>query len=167
MESLPRLRSILLTTLEPQNNIDEQELFDLLVLHRRNLVNLYLSPPSDDERRELQSGTYPFIPGSQTWLMPFTHKANALWTVNNCPSTMTLQPRLSTSPASSPARSVTSPDSCNMSSRTTPILALSTSWRKLSLNTTEDDAIWPTLSDSFSRQQRWPVLRVLPLSMVA
>ncbi|KAH9064457.1 nucleoporin Nup186/Nup192/Nup205 [Lactarius vividus] len=57
MESLPRLRSILLTTLEPQNNIDEQELFDLLVLHRRNLINLFdVSPPSEDERRELQSG---------------------------------------------------------------------------------------------------------------
>jgi len=59
MESLSRLRSILLTTLEPQNNnVDEQELFDLLVLHRRNLINLFdVSPPSDDERRELQSGT--------------------------------------------------------------------------------------------------------------
>ena len=58
MESLPRLRSILLTTLEPQNNIDEQELFDLLVLHRRNLIDLFdINPPSEDERRELQSGT--------------------------------------------------------------------------------------------------------------
>ena len=58
MESLPRLRSILLTTLEPQNNIDEQELFDFLVQHRRNLIDLfYVNPPSEDERRELQSGT--------------------------------------------------------------------------------------------------------------
>src|ERR1700691_363432 len=60
MESLPRLRSILLTTLDPQNNIDEQELFDLLVLHRRNLVNLfYVNPPSETDKRELQSGPYP------------------------------------------------------------------------------------------------------------
>ena len=58
MESLPRLRSILLTALDPQNNIDEQELFDLLVLHRRSLINLFdVNPPSEDERRELQSGT--------------------------------------------------------------------------------------------------------------
>jgi nuclear pore complex protein Nup205 len=65
MESLPRLRSILLTTLDPQNNIDEQELFDLLVLHRRNLINLFdVNPPSDDERRELQSGTLPMFFGS-------------------------------------------------------------------------------------------------------
>ncbi|KAF8272691.1 nucleoporin Nup186/Nup192/Nup205 [Lactarius quietus] len=57
MESLPRLRSILLTALEPQNNIDEQELFDLLVLHRRTLIDLFdINPPSEHERRELQSG---------------------------------------------------------------------------------------------------------------
>lgn len=59
MESLTRLRSALLGTLEPQNPVDEQELFDLLVLHRRNLVNVFdTKPPSEDERNELQSGTY-------------------------------------------------------------------------------------------------------------
>jgi hypothetical protein len=59
MESLTRLRSALLSTLEAQNTIDEQELFDLLVLHRRNLVNLFdTKPPSEDERKELQSGAY-------------------------------------------------------------------------------------------------------------
>jgi hypothetical protein len=58
MESLTRLRSALLGTLEAQNTIDEQELFDLLILHRRNLVNLFeAKPPSEDERKELQSGT--------------------------------------------------------------------------------------------------------------
>jgi len=57
MESLTRLRSVLLSALEAQNTIDEQELFDLLVLYRRNLVNLFnTKPPSEDERRELQSG---------------------------------------------------------------------------------------------------------------
>jgi nuclear pore complex protein Nup205 len=57
MESLTRLRSLLLNALEAQNAIDEQELFDLLVLHRRNLVNLFnTKPPSEDERKELQSG---------------------------------------------------------------------------------------------------------------
>jgi hypothetical protein len=72
MESLPRLRSNLLTTLDPQNNIDEQELFDLLVLHRRNLINLFdVNPPSEQERRELQSGTLPILFGS-TRLIPFT-----------------------------------------------------------------------------------------------
>jgi nuclear pore complex protein Nup205 len=59
MESLTRLRSALLGTLEAQNTIDEQELFDLLVLHRRNLVNVFeTKPPSEDERKELQSGAY-------------------------------------------------------------------------------------------------------------
>jgi nuclear pore complex protein Nup205 len=59
MESLTRLRSALLGTLEAQNTIDEQELFDLLVLHRRNLVNLFdAKPPSEDERKELQGGAY-------------------------------------------------------------------------------------------------------------
>jgi hypothetical protein len=59
MESLTRLRSALLGTLEAQNTIDEQELFDLLVLHRRNLVNLFdTKPPSEDERKELQGGAY-------------------------------------------------------------------------------------------------------------
>ena len=72
MESLPRLRSILLTTLDPQNNIDEQELFDLLVLHRRNLINLFsVNPPSEDERRELQTGTLSMSLGS-TRLTSFT-----------------------------------------------------------------------------------------------
>jgi len=59
MESLTRLRSALLATLEAQTTIDEQELFDLLVLHRRDLVNLFdTKPPSEDERKELQSGAY-------------------------------------------------------------------------------------------------------------
>lgn len=59
MESLTRLRSALLGTLEAQKTIDEQELFDLLVLHRRNLVNVFdTKPPSEDERKELQSGAY-------------------------------------------------------------------------------------------------------------
>lgn len=57
MESLTRLRSVLLSALEAQNTIDEQELFDLLILHRRDLVNLFnTKPPSEDERKELQSG---------------------------------------------------------------------------------------------------------------
>ncbi|KAH9982000.1 nucleoporin Nup186/Nup192/Nup205 [Russula compacta] len=57
MESLTRLRSALLGTLEAQNAIDEQQLFDLLVLYRRNLLNLFdMKPPSEDERKELQSG---------------------------------------------------------------------------------------------------------------
>jgi nuclear pore complex protein Nup205 len=65
MESLVRLRSILLGALEAQNSIDERELFDLLVLHRRNLVNLFdIQPPSEDERKELQSGTYLTLFGS-------------------------------------------------------------------------------------------------------
>ena len=42
--------------------IDEQELFDLLVLHRRNLVSMFETKPprapSEDERKELQSGAY-------------------------------------------------------------------------------------------------------------
>jgi hypothetical protein len=59
MESLIRLRSILLGALEAQNSIDERELFDLLVLHRRNLINLFdVQLPSEDERKELQSGAY-------------------------------------------------------------------------------------------------------------
>ena len=59
MESLTRLRSALLGTLEAQNAIDEQQLFDLLVLYRRNLVNLFdTKPPCEDERKELQSGAY-------------------------------------------------------------------------------------------------------------
>jgi hypothetical protein len=66
MESLTRLRSALLGTLEAQNTIDEQELFDLLVLHRRNLVNLFdTNPPSQDERKELQGGAC-FIPLTAT-----------------------------------------------------------------------------------------------------
>ncbi|KAI0289640.1 nucleoporin Nup186/Nup192/Nup205 [Russula brevipes] len=57
MESLIRLRSALHGTLEAQNAVDEQELFDLLVLHRHDLVNLFdVKPPSEDERKELQSG---------------------------------------------------------------------------------------------------------------
>jgi hypothetical protein len=59
MESLIRLRSILLGALEAEKTIDERELFDLLVLHRRNLVNLFnVRPPSEDERKELQKGAY-------------------------------------------------------------------------------------------------------------
>jgi hypothetical protein len=59
MESLIRLRSALHGTLEAQNTVDEQELFDLLVLHRHNLVNVFdVKPPSEDERKELQSGAY-------------------------------------------------------------------------------------------------------------
>ncbi|KAH9976638.1 nucleoporin Nup186/Nup192/Nup205 [Lactifluus volemus] len=57
MESLIRLRSILLGALEAEKTIDERELFDLLVLHRRNLVNLFdVRQPSEDERKELQRG---------------------------------------------------------------------------------------------------------------
>ncbi|KAI9512151.1 nucleoporin Nup186/Nup192/Nup205 [Russula earlei] len=57
MGSLTRLRSALLGALEAQNTIDEQELFDLLVLHRQNLVNLFdTKPPCEDERKELQNG---------------------------------------------------------------------------------------------------------------
>jgi hypothetical protein len=59
MESLARLRSALLGTLEAQNPVDERELFDLLVLHRRNLVNVFdTKTPSEDERKELRSGAY-------------------------------------------------------------------------------------------------------------
>lgn len=62
MESLTRLRSALLGTLEAQNTVDEQELFDLLVLHRRNLINVFeTKPPSEDERKELQSGAYSIL----------------------------------------------------------------------------------------------------------
>lgn len=73
MESLTRLRSAILGTLEAQNNIDEQELFDLLVLHRRNLVNVFdTRPPSEDERKELQSGAFfVLFKGAQTnFFMP-------------------------------------------------------------------------------------------------
>lgn len=49
MESLSRLRSALLGVLEAQNATDEQELFDLLVLHRRALVSVFdTKPPSED-----------------------------------------------------------------------------------------------------------------------
>ncbi len=59
MESLTRLHSALLGTLEAQNPVDEQELFDLLVLHRRSLVNVFdTKPSSEDERKELRSGAY-------------------------------------------------------------------------------------------------------------
>jgi nuclear pore complex protein Nup205 len=59
MESLIRLRSILLGALEAEKTIDERELFDLLVLHRRNLVKLFdVRQPSEDERKELQRGAY-------------------------------------------------------------------------------------------------------------
>ena len=71
MESLTRLRSTLLGTLEAQNPVDERELFDLLVLHRRNLVNVFdTKPPSEDERKELRSGAY-FIcfKSAQTYLL--------------------------------------------------------------------------------------------------
>jgi hypothetical protein len=61
MESLSRLRSALLGVLEAQNAIDEQELFDLLVLHHRALVSVFdTKPPSEDERKELRSGAYFF-----------------------------------------------------------------------------------------------------------
>ena len=59
MESLTRRRSVLLGMLEAQNTIDEQEIFDLLVLHRQNLVNVFeTKPPGEDEGKELQSGAY-------------------------------------------------------------------------------------------------------------
>ncbi|KAI0297000.1 nucleoporin Nup186/Nup192/Nup205 [Multifurca ochricompacta] len=65
MQSLTRLRSVLLATLEPQSSIDEQELFDLLISHRRDLVNLFdMGSPSEQEKKELQTGasfrTIPF-----------------------------------------------------------------------------------------------------------
>ncbi|KAI0270638.1 nucleoporin Nup186/Nup192/Nup205 [Gloeopeniophorella convolvens] len=57
MEPVTHLRAALLGALEPGNAVDEQELFDLLVLYRRNLANLFdTKPPNEDEKRELQSG---------------------------------------------------------------------------------------------------------------
>jgi hypothetical protein len=43
MESLKCLCCALLGTLEAHNPVDEQELFDLLVLYQRNLVNVFVT----------------------------------------------------------------------------------------------------------------------------
>ncbi|KAH9990724.1 hypothetical protein BJV77DRAFT_1068787 [Russula vinacea] len=57
MESLSCLWSALLGVLEAQNATDEQDLFNLLVLHRHALVSVFdTKPPSEDKRKELRSG---------------------------------------------------------------------------------------------------------------
>lgn len=122
MGSLTRLRSSLLGTLEAQNPVDQQELFDLLVLHRRNLVNVFdTKPPSEDERKELRSGAY-FI-GFRSAQLTLSSQANVLSTVSNCPSMMILQRRLSTLHGFSIVQNVILLGSCNMLSPITQILA--------------------------------------------
>jgi hypothetical protein len=91
MESLSRLRSALLGVLEAQNSTDEQELFDLLVLHRRALVSVFdTKPPSEDERKELRSGAYFFVLFDSAQLI-FLSQAYAQCMASNCLSMMISQ----------------------------------------------------------------------------
>jgi nuclear pore complex protein Nup205 len=60
MESISRLRSLLLNALDPRGlQKDEQELFDELMLHKSCLLSLLdVGPRSAQEQNELQSGEY-------------------------------------------------------------------------------------------------------------
>jgi len=58
MNSLSPLRAILPSVLNSGATTDERELFDLLVVSRLALINLfYVNPQCEAERKELQSGT--------------------------------------------------------------------------------------------------------------
>jgi nuclear pore complex protein Nup205 len=56
MESISRLRSVLLNSLSSRGH-GEQELFDELMLHKQRLIELFeVGQSSQQEQQELQSG---------------------------------------------------------------------------------------------------------------
>jgi nuclear pore complex protein Nup205 len=58
MESISRLRAVLIDSLDNRRSQqDEQELFDQLMVHKHDLLNVFnVGQRNDQERRELESG---------------------------------------------------------------------------------------------------------------